>query len=141
MVNAHRQRWQVWTLIGMSLVGVTFGIWLCWADFPFIGSLWLGVFLWWARQLAVGLVASRKISTDIAPPLSSWLDRLLLWVICLLGMAVCAVGVYVWRLWPEEWPAGLVFLLFGVLILAPATIREIQLRRKAIRQVQAQTPQ
>ena len=124
----------------MSLVGVTFGIWLCWADFPLIGSLWLGLFLWWARQLAVGLVAPRRIPIDIAPTLSSRSERLLLWVICLLGMAVCAVGIYLWRWWPEEWQAGLVFLLFGLLILAPPTIREIQSSRKATPEVQAQTP-
>ena len=38
---------------------------------------------------------------------------------------VCAVGVYLWRLWPEEWQAGLVFVLFGLLVLAPVTIKEI----------------
>jgi hypothetical protein len=140
MVNARRQRWQVWTLIGMSLVGVTFGIWLCWAGFPLIGSLCLGVFLWRAQQFALWLVAPRKIPSDIAPTLSSWWERFLLWVICLLGMAVCAVGIYVWRFWPEEWQAGLVFLLFGLVILAPVTIREIQLRRRAIPQVQAPRP-
>jgi di/tricarboxylate transporter len=62
---------------------------------------------------------------------STW-QRLLLSVICLLGAAVCAVGVYLWRLWPEEWQAGLVFILFGLLVLAPATIKEIQFRRKAL---------
>jgi len=51
---------------------------------------------------------------------------------CVLGAAVCAVGVYQWRLWPEEWQAGLVFILFGLLVLAPVTIREIQFRRKAL---------
>jgi hypothetical protein len=136
MLNAHRQQWQVWTLIGMSLVGITFGIWLCWADFPFIGSLWLGVFLWWARQLVVGLVAPRKIPSEVAPTLTSWWERLTIGVICLLGIVVCAVGIYLWRSWPEEWQAGLVFLLFGLLILTPVTLREIQLRRRAIPQVQ-----
>ena len=131
MVNARRQRWQVGALIGLSLVGVTFGIWLCWADFPLIGSLWLGVFLWRAQQLAVGLVGPAN-PPDVAHTLSSRRERLILWVICLLGMAVCAVGIYLWRLWPEEWQAGLVFLLFGLLILAPVTILEIQLRRRAI---------
>jgi len=57
MVDAHRQRLQVWTLIGMSLVGVIFGIWLCWAGFPLIGSPCLGVFLWRAQRFALWLVA------------------------------------------------------------------------------------
>ena len=32
----------------------------------------------------------------------------------------------------EEWQAGLVFVLFGLLVLAPVTIKEIQSRRKAL---------
>jgi len=57
-------------------------------------------------------------------------------VICLLGAAVCAVEVYLWRLWPEEWQAGLVFIQFGSLVLATVTIEEIQSRRKALAQFQ-----
>jgi len=59
------------------------------------------------------------------------IKRVLLSTICLLGAAVCAVGVYLSWWWPEEWQAGLVFILFGLLVLAPVTLREIQLRRKA----------
>ena len=135
MVDARRQRWQVWTLIGISLVGVAFGIWLCWAGFPLMGSLCLGVFLWRAQQFALWLVVPRMIPSDTTPTLGSCWEHLLLLVICLLGTAVCAVGAYIWRWWPEHWQAGLVFLLFGLLILAPVTIREIQLRRRAIPQV------
>jgi len=43
-----------------------------------------------------------------------------------------------WRLWPEERQAGLVFVLFGLLVLAPVTIKEIQSRRKALAQNQRQ---
>jgi multisubunit Na+/H+ antiporter MnhG subunit len=53
----------------------------------------------------------------------------------MLGAAVCALGVYLWRLWPEEWQAGLVFILFGLLVLAPVTIKEIQFRRKALARI------
>ena len=76
-------------------------------------------------------MAPFKAPSDITPPPISRGQRLLLSVICLLGAAVCAVGVYLWRLWPEQWQAGLVFVLFGLLVLAPVTIKEIQSRRKA----------
>jgi hypothetical protein len=39
--------------------------------------------------------------------------------------------IYLWRLWQ----AGLVFVLFGSLVLAPVTIKEIQSRRKALAQL------
>jgi multisubunit Na+/H+ antiporter MnhG subunit len=55
----------------------------------------------------------------------------------LLGAAVCALGVYLWRFWPEQWQAGLVFVLFGFLVLAPVTIWGIQARRNIFRQFPA----
>jgi hypothetical protein len=60
-------------------------------------------------------------------------------VVYLLGAAVCALGIYLWRLWPAEWQAGLVFVLFGLLVLAPVTIKEIQFRRKALPHIQSPT--
>ena len=36
-----------------------------------------------------------------------------------------------WWWWPEQWQAGLVFVLFGLLVLLPVTIKEIQSRRKS----------
>jgi hypothetical protein len=42
-------------------------------------------------------------------------------------------------LWPEQWLAGLVFVLFGLLVLAPVTVKEIQSRRKALAQIQSLT--
>ena len=76
---------------------------------------------------------------DVTPPLTSTWQRLLLSIICLLGAAICAIGVYLWRLWPEEWQAGLVFVLFGLIVLAPVTIKEIQFRRKALAHIQFPT--
>src|SRR5271156_159065 len=124
-----RRRWQVLALILMSLVGVVFGIWLFRAGFTILGSLWVGIFLWRGQQFAVWLVAPRRSPSDVTPPLSSGWQRLLLSIVCFLGAAVCAVGVYLWRLWPEQWQAGLVFILFGLLVLAPVTFKEVQLRR------------
>jgi hypothetical protein len=43
--------------------------------------------------------------------------------------------IYLWRLWLEQWQAGLVFVLFGLHALAPVTIKEIQSRRKALAQL------
>lgn len=117
-----RRRWQILALIGMSLVGVAFGIWLFRTSFTILGCLYIGVFLWRAQQCAVWLIAPARAPSDVTPPLNSWWQRLLLSVVCFLGAAVCAIGVYVWRWWPEEWQAGLVFVLFGLLVLAPVTI-------------------
>jgi hypothetical protein len=115
----------------MALVGVSFGIWLLRAGFVILGCFWIAVFLWRGQQFAVWFVVPARIPADVARPLTSRWQRLLLSIVCLLGAAVCALGVYLWRLWPEQWQAGLVFILFGVLVLAPVTLKEIQFRRKA----------
>jgi hypothetical protein len=125
------RRWQMSALITMALVGIGFGIWLLRAGFVSIGCFWIGVFLWRGQQFAVWLLAPVKAPSDVTLPLSSWWQRLLLSIVCLLGAAVCAIGLYLWHLWPDEWQAGLVFVLFGLLVLAPVTIKEIQFRRKS----------
>src|SRR5208283_2865519 len=121
--------WKIWCLIAMSLVGVILGIWLTWAGFTVLGSCFVGVFLWRAQQFALWLIVPSRVPSDATLSLSSSWQRLLLSIVCLLGAAVCGVGVYLWRLWPEEWQSGLVFVLFGLLVLAPVTVREVQLRR------------
>jgi membrane protein YdbS with pleckstrin-like domain len=125
------RRWQILALIAMALVGVFFGIWLFRAGFTILGCVYVGVFLWRGQQFAVWFITAGRAPSDVTLPLNSWWQRLLLSIVCLLGAAVCAVGVYLWRLWPEEWQAGLVFVLFGLIVLAPVTIKEIQFRRKA----------
>jgi hypothetical protein len=127
-----RRRWQILMLMTVALVGVGFGIWLLRKGFVSLGCIWIGVFLWRGQQFAVWFIAPAKAPSYVTPPLTLTWQRLLLSVICLLGAAVCAVGVYLWCLWPEEWQAGLVFVLFGLLVLAPVTIKEIQFRRKAL---------
>src|SRR5271165_1160945 len=134
-----RRRWQILALIVMSLVGVVFGIWLFRAGFAMLGCVYVGVFLWRGQQFAVWFIAPSRGLSDVTPPLSSRWQRLLLSIVCLLGAGVCAVGVYLWRLWPEEWQAGLVFVLFGLLVLAPVTIKEIQFRRKGLAHTQSPT--
>jgi hypothetical protein len=123
----------------MALVGVGFGIWLLRAGFITLGCVWIGVFLWRGQQFTVWFIAPRKAPSDVTPPLTSRWQRLLLSIVCLLGAAVCGVGVYLYRLWPEQWQAGLVFVLFGLLVLAPVTVKEIQSRRKALAQIQPPT--
>src|SRR5579883_152816 len=130
------RRWQIIGLITMALVGVGLGIWLLRAGFITLGCVSIGVFLWRVQQFAVWFTAPSSAPSDVTPPLTSRWQRLLLSIICLLGAAICAVGVYLWRLWPEEWQAGLVFVLFGLLVLAPVTVKEIQARRKALVQNQ-----
>jgi hypothetical protein len=132
-----KRQWQILTLVVMSLVGVVLGIWLFRAGFTLLGSVYIGVFLWRGQQFAVWLIAPGKTASQVTPPLSSLWQRLLLSIACLLGAVVCAVGVCLWRLWPEEWQAGLVFVLFGLLVLAPVTIKEIQFRRKALAHIQS----
>ena len=126
------RRWQILGLITMALVGVGFGIWLLRVGFVTLGCVCIGVFLWRVQQFAVWFVAPLKAPSDVMLPLTSKWQRLLLSIVCLLGAAVCALGVYLWWLWPEQWQAGLVFVLFGLVVLAPVTIREIQSRRKAL---------
>ena len=130
------RRWQILALLMMSLVGVSFGIWLLRKGFIRLGCIWVGVFLWQGQQFAVWFVAPARAPSDAALPLNSRWQRLLLSIVCLLGASVCAVGVYLWRLWPEEWQAALVFVLFGLIVLAPVTIKEIQSRRKQLAQTQ-----
>jgi hypothetical protein len=137
MVGSSRR--QILLLIAMALVGVGFGIWLLRAGFVTLGCAWIGVFLWRGQQFTAWFIAPVKAPSDVTLPLSSWWQRLLLSIVCLLGAAVCAVGVYLWRLWPEEWQAGLVFVLFGLLVLAPVTLKEIQSRRKAQAHIQSST--
>ena len=125
------RQWQILALMTMALVGVAFGVWLLREGFATLGCIWIGLFIWRGQQFAVWFSAPAKAPSDVAPSLTSRWQRLLLSIVCLLGAAVCAVGVYLWRLWPEEWQAGLVFVLFGLLVLAPVTIKEIQSRRRA----------
>ena len=132
------RRWQILALITMALVGVGFGIWLLRACFITLGCVWIGI-LWRGQQFAVWFIAPVRAPSDVTPPLTSTWQRFLLSIICLLGAAICAVGVYLWRLWPEQWQAGLVFVLFGLIVLAPVTIKEIQFRRKALARIQFPT--
>ena len=136
-MTSNRQR-QILGLIVMAVVGVGFGIWLLRADFLALGCLWVGIFLWRGQQFVVWSLAPVKAPSGVTPPLTSTWQRLLLSIVCLLGAAVCAVGIYLWRLWPEQWQAGLVFVLFGLLVLAPVTIKEIQSRRRSL--AQSSTP-
>jgi hypothetical protein len=132
------RRWQILALITMALVGVGFGIWLLRAGFITLGCVWIGVFLWRGKQFVVWFLAPVKAPSGVSPPLTSAWQRFLLSIACLLGATVCAVGIYLWRLWPEQWQAGLVFVLFGLLVLAPITIKEIQSRRRSL--AQSSTP-
>jgi multisubunit Na+/H+ antiporter MnhG subunit len=131
------RRWQILALITMAIIGVGFGIWLLRAGFITLGCLYIAVFLWRGQQFTVWFIAPFKARSDVTPPLSSTWQRLLLSIICLFGAAICAIGVYLWRSWPEQWQAGLVFVLFGLLVLAPVTMKEIQFRRKALAHIQS----
>lgn len=126
------RRWQILALIAMALVGVVLGIWLFRAGFTILGCIYVSVFLWRGQQFAPWLMVPSVAPSDLTLPMSSGLQRFLLSIVRLFGAAICAIGVYLWRLWPEEWQAGLVFVLFGLLVLAPVTIKEIQFRRKAV---------
>ena len=132
------RRWQILALIIMALVGIGFGIWLLREGFVALGCFCIGVFLWRGQQFAVWFIAPVRSPSDVTSPLTSRWQRLLLSIVCLLGAAVCAIGVYLWWWWPDQWQAGLVFILFGLLVLAPVTVKEIQSRRKTWAQPNAQ---
>lgn len=133
------RRWQILTLITMALVGISFGTWLLRSGYIALGCVWVGVFVWRGQQFVVWFIVPNKAPSGVTAPLISKWQRLLLSVTCLLGAAVCAVGIYLWRLWPEQWQAGFVFVLFGLLVLAPVTVKEIQSRRKTLAQTQSPT--
>ena len=128
------RRLQILAQIMMAIVGICFGIWLLRIGFASLGCLFVAVFLWRAQQFAVWFLAPVKAPSDVTPPLTSRWQRLLLALICVLGAAVCAVGAYLCWLWPEQWQAGLVFILFGLFVLAPVTIKQIQSRRPTLSQ-------
>ncbi len=125
------RKWQILSLIAMSLAGIVLGVWLL-RGFVLLGCVWIAIFIWLGQQSASWLIVPGAAPSDVTPPLNSRWQRLLLSIVCLLGAAVCAVGIYLWRLWPEEWHAGVVFVLFGLIVLVPVTIWEIQTRRKQI---------
>jgi multisubunit Na+/H+ antiporter MnhG subunit len=123
----------------MAIIGVGLAIWLFQAGFVKLGCLGIGVFLWRSRQFAAWLIVPASAPSDGTPPLRSKWQRILLSTVCLFGAAVCALGIYLWRWWPEEWQAGLVFILLGMLVLAPVTIQEIRSRKKALTPAQPTT--
>ena len=133
LMSSSRQL-QILGLIAMAVVGIGFGIWLLRKGFIALGCFWVGVFLWRGQQFLVWFLAPSKAPSGVTPPISSRSQRLLLSIICFLGAAVCAVGIYLWHLWPEQWQAGLVFILLGLLVLAPVTIKEVQTRRGPLSQ-------
>ncbi len=122
----HRQQRKILALIIMSVIGVGLGVWLFRAGFTLLGCVYMGLFLWRGQQFAVWLIAPKLAPPDATPAMNSSRQRILLSLICFLGSAVCALGVYLWHLWPEEWQAGLVFILFGFIVLTPVTIWQIQ---------------
>jgi hypothetical protein len=121
-----RRRLQILALFAMAVVGVGLGVWLFRAGYTGLGCGWIALFVWWAQQSLVWLVTPSNAPSDDTAPLASRGQKVLLAIIWVLGAAVCGVGVYVWRLWPEEWQAGLVFVLFGLIFLAPVTVKEIR---------------
>lgn len=117
-------------LILMACTGVGLGIWLFRSGEVVLGSLWIAVWTWSARVYAIWLIVPRK--PIVAEPLASLWQRVTLAIVCLLAAGVCGIGAYIWHLWPDEWQAGLVFILFGMIVLIPVTVTEIQLRKKLL---------
>jgi hypothetical protein len=129
---AGNRQLQILLLVFASLLGIVIGVWLLSAGFVALGCAFIALFLWRGQQFAIWLAVPRMAPADVTPPLSSLWQRLLLSIVCLLGAGTCAVGVYLWRMWPEEWQVGLVFILFGLIVLAPVTMWTIRTRRSQI---------
>ena len=129
MVSSRRQKILALTVLALVLVG--FGVWLIKMGYLGLGCLFIAVFGWRVQQFVVWFIAPSKAPEDYhSHPLTSRWQRVLLSIVCLLGAGVCAVGVYLCRLWPEQWQAGFVFILFGLLVLVPVTVTEIRSRRR-----------
>src|SRR5579863_5298379 len=127
MADMTGRRRKILALVVMALIGVGLGVWLVRRGFVHLGCLFIAVFIWRAQEFLVWFITPSKALDDYyTPPLTSRWQRVLLSVVCLIAGIVCAVGVYLWRLWPEQWQAGLVFVLFGLLVLAPVTVTEIR---------------
>src|SRR5260370_11305255 len=116
------RRWQILALITMALVGVGFGIWLLREGFVGLGCAWVGLFLWRGQQFAVWFIAPARAPSDFTPPLTSRWQSFLLSIVCLLGAAVCAVGIYLWRIRPAHGEESPVFLSFLWLRFAPPAL-------------------
>jgi hypothetical protein len=129
MANPNRNSLIVSMLIALSLVGIGFGIWLFWARFVLLGCLYMGVWLWNAQRFALWLLSPRAPAVADVPQSFGRVQRTVLAIVCLIAAGISGWGGYWWYFSPEDWQAGLVFILFGVLIFAPVTVREIQLRR------------
>jgi hypothetical protein len=134
------RRWQILGLMAMAVVGIVFGVWLFREGFVGLGCFWMAVFLWRAQQFAVWFISPIKAPSNVVAPLASKTQRMLLSVICLIAASVCAVGIYLCRLYPEDWQAGFVIVLFGLVVLAPVTLKEVQLRRQARVAIRFETP-
>jgi len=50
----------------------------------------------------------------------------------LIGLAcvVSGIGAYLCYWWPEEWQAGFVFVLFGMIVIIPVVVQEVRFRRR-----------
>jgi len=117
-------------LLTMSLIGVSFGIWLLRVGEVLLGCWWLGLWLFNAQRFAIWLIVPAAAPWDVPRGISSRVQRVLFAVVCLLAAAVFATGVYLWYWWPEQWQAGLVFILFAFIVLGPVTVTEIRFRKK-----------
>ncbi|MCI0352982.1 MAG: hypothetical protein L0Z53_26470 [Acidobacteriales bacterium] len=117
-------------LVAMSLIGVGFGIWLLRVGEVLSGSLSLGLWLFNGQRFAIWLIVPAAAPSDGQRGISSRWQRVLLVVVCFLAAAVFATGVYLWHWWPEQWQAGLVFILFALVVLGPVTVTEIRFRKK-----------
>jgi hypothetical protein len=133
MADMTGRRRKILALMVMALIGVGLGVWLVRRGFVYLGCLFVAVFIWRAQEFLVWFITPFKAPDDYyTPPLTSRWQSVLLSVICLVAGIVCAVGVYLWRLWPEKWEAGFVFVLFGLLVLIPVTVTEIRTRRRNV---------
>ena len=116
-------------LLGLAVVGFVFGLWLFKAGFVLLGCMYMALWLWNANRFAFWLMlpVDRSVS-ELPLAASTRAQRVVLAVICLAVACVSAVGVYIWYVSPVDWQAGLVFILFGMIVL-PVTVTEIRLRR------------
>jgi hypothetical protein len=53
-----------------------------------------------------------------------------------LACGVSGIGAYLCYWWPQQWQAGFIFVLFGMIVIVPVTFQEIRFRRRVKANVQ-----
>lgn len=132
-MNANKiprnRSWIILPLVLMSLVAIGLGVWLCFRGQALLGCFWIGAWLYAAQRYSIWLIAPGTAPRESRPAFVSMTQRLLFGSVTFGAAAVSAIGVYLCYWWPEEWQAGFVFVLLGLIVLLPVSVTEVRFRK------------